>query len=432
MRKTVVFIVEKYYPTYSAVGICAGNIIQELTSTYNIIVIAKKNLNEEDLIKCNNHYIVTYSTLDNNIRNYVDEKLKISIGYKRNLYVFLKNIVRGFGYLMAIVKKENVKKQDVRAIYCKLEGLQDNIIAIIPTCLPIESIIASINYKNNKSGQTKVIPLLFDKFTENRTLHRTEINKTKKFSKHLSIEKAIIEQCDKLMYVESWEEHINKYFGEYKGKFIQIEHPLIKGINANNTVQYDPKKINIVYTGALYKKLRSPLRVLEVLENLMAKNDRILVHFYITGDCDSIILEYCRKYPNNIVYHGQVKSDVAKSAIVNADVLLSIGNTDITQLPSKIFEYISTGNPIIHFYSDKEDPSIPILDRYKNALCVNNNNQDKDVEENLFEMFNKKDAKVNFDEIENIYKDATPRYTADILMNLIDNLGVECDESTSS
>lgn len=47
-------------------------------------------------------------------------------------------------------------------------------------------------------------------------------------------------------------------------------------------------------------------------------------------------------------------------------------------------------------------------------------------------MFNKKNAKVNFDEIKNIYKDATPKYTADILMNWIDNLEVECDESTSS
>ena len=432
MKKTIVFIVERYYPNYSAVGVCANNIIEELTSKYKVIVIAKRDLNLKDFIEHNQHYILTYSTKDNDVRNYTDSKIKSTRGNKRNLFVFLKNIVRGLGYVKAILKNKNINNQDIKAMYNKLIKIEGNIDAIVPTCLPIESIIASIDYKNNISVSTQIIPLLFDKFSENATLHRTERNKTKKFSRHLMDEKTIIEQCDKLIYVDSWEKHIDRYFSEYKNKFTRIEHPLIKKISTSNYSRYEPKKINIAYTGALYRKLRSPLKVLEVFENLITNDNRIVVHFYITGDCDSIILEYSSKYPNNIMYYGKVKSDVAKSAIVNADILLSIGNTDITQLPSKIFEYISTGNPIIHFYSNKEDPSIEILNRYKNALCVNNNDRDKDIGANLIEMFNKKDTKVDFDEIENIYKDATPKYTADIIMNLIENRGVEDDEGTSN
>lgn len=422
MKKTVVFIVERYYPNYSAVGVCAGNIIQELTSKYNIIVITKKQFNGENFINYNNHYIVTYSTKDNNIRNYIDEKLKITRGYKRNFYVFLKNIVRGLGYLGAILKNENIKNQDVRAIYKKLEDIQGSIDIIIPTCLPIENIIASINYKNNVSSHTKIMPLLFDKFSENSTLHRTEMNKNKKFSKHLLIEKKILEQCDKLMFVEAWREHINKYFTEHKEKFLQIEHPLIKKINVINSVQYDSKKINIVYTGVLYRKIRSPLKVLEFFENLIKKDNRIAMHFYVTGDCDFIIQEYSRRYPQNIICYGEVKSDIAKSAITNADILLSIGNTDVTQLPSKIFEYISTGNPVTHFYSEKEDPVIEILKRYKSSICVwNEDKYIENIETNILEIANNPGSKMRFDEIEDIYKDATPKYTADIIMELIDN-----------
>lgn len=422
MKKNVIFIVERYYPNYSAVGICAGNIIQELTSKYNIIVITKKQYNDNDFTNYDNHHIITYSTKNNDIRNYIDIKLKKTKGYKRKLNGVLKNAVRGLGYLEALFKTENIKNQDVRAIYKKLETIQCSVDVIIPTCLPIESIIASINYKNNVSNNTKIIPLLFDKFSENSTLHRTETNKIKKFSKHLLIEKRVFEQCDKLLYVESWKGHIEKYFSVHNQKCLQIEHPLLKEINAINSVQFDSNKINVVYTGALYRKLRSPLRMLEVFENLIITDNRIVIHFYVTGDCDSIIQDYSRKYPQNIMYYGKVKSDVAKGAIINADILVSIGNTDITQLPSKIFEYISTGNPVIHFYSRKEDPVIEILDRYKNAICVWDNDKDnKDIEANLFGLFNNQRTKIQFDEIENIYKDATPKYTADIIMDLIDN-----------
>jgi hypothetical protein len=430
MKKTIVFIVERYYPNYSAVGICANNIIEELISKYKVIVIAKRDINPKDYIEFNQHYILTYSTKDNNIRNYTDSKIISTKGNKRNIFVFLKNIVRGLGYVKAILKYKNINNQDIKAMYNKLIEIEGNIDAIVPTCLPIESIIASIDYKNNISENTQIIPLLFDKFSENSTLHRTERNKIKKFSRHLMVENTIIEQCDKFIYVDSWQMHIDRYFSEYKNKFTKIEHPLIRKIKHTNYSRYETKKLNIVYTGALYRKLRSPLRVLEVFENLIKNDNKIVLHFYITGDCDSIIQEYSRKYPNNIMYYGKVKSDVAKSAIANANILLSIGNTDITQLPSKIFEYISTGNPIIHFYSSKQDPGIEILNRYKNALCINNN--DNNIEASLIEVFNKQATKVNFHEIENLYKDATPKYTADIIVNFIENRGVEDDESTSN
>ncbi|MCR3922792.1 MAG: hypothetical protein NUK65_09810 [Firmicutes bacterium] len=432
MKKTIVFIIDNYYPNYSAVGICANNIIEELSSKYKVIVIAKRDINSKDFIEHNNHFISKYSTVDNNIRNYIDSKIKYSKGIKRKIFLLLKNIVRGKGYLNALTKHKNIKNKDIQSIIKKIIDIEEHIDVIIPTCLPIESIMASIEYKNIASENTQVIPLLFDKFSENATLHRTERNKSNKFSRHLMIEKKLIDQSDKLIYVDSWQKHIDRYFSEHKNKFIRIEHPLIKEINYSVDIKYDNKKINIIYTGALYRKLRSPIRMLEVFENLIKNDDKAILHFYITGDCDTIIQEYSKKYPNNIIYYGKVKSEIAKSAIVNADILLSIGNTDTTQLPSKIFEYISTGNQIIHFFSEKEDPAIEILNRYGSAICIDNNDKDKCVVANLMEFINKQYLKINFNEIEHIYRDATPKYTADIIMNLIEDREETRDESTSS
>ncbi|MEL7568788.1 MAG: hypothetical protein AAGU01_01490, partial [Clostridiaceae bacterium] len=382
--KNIVFIVNSYHPSYSAIGTCIHNVIGEMSSKYNIIVIAKKNENSN----VNQYYECTHiqyiNTMDNYIRNLLSERIKLAKGLKLKILKMAKFVIKGYGFISAILKRTNIKKQEVQAIYRALRKIDGEIEVIIPTCLPFESLIASVEYKKKISGETKVIPFLFDKYSVNSTLHRTENNKKRKFQRHLLIEESTFEKCDKLIFVDSWRKHLNTYFQKYSNKFIRVEHPLIKQIETNYNLSYDTNLINVVYTGALYRKLRSPLKMLEVFENLITKDNGIVMHFYVTGDCDSIIQDYSRKYPQNIIYYGKVKSDIAKSAIINGDILLSIGNTDVTQLPSKIFEYISTGNPVIHFYSKKEDPVIKILERYKNALCVWNN--DKNIEANIFGM----------------------------------------------
>lgn len=420
--KNIVFVVNSYHPNYSAIGSCIHNVIGEMSYKYNIIVIAKKNENSNlnQYYECTHiHYI---NTIDNYIRNLISDRIKLAEGLKLQILKAVKFFIRGYGFISAILKRTNIKKQEVQAIYDALKKIDGEIDVIIPTCLPFESLIASVEYKTKISGTTKVIPFLFDKYSENSTLHRTENNKKRKFRRHLLLEENTLGKCDNLIFVDSWERHLNKYFVKYSDKFIKVEHPLLKRVETNFNLSYDRNLINVVYTGALYRKIRSPLRMLELFENLITRDNRIVMHFYVTGDCDSIIKDYSSKYPQNIIYYGKVKSDVAKSAIVNADILISIGNTDITQLPSKIFEYISTGNPVIHFYSKKEDPVIEILDRYKNALCVwNDDKNEKDIEASLFEVFNNRGSKMQFNEIENVYKDATPKYTADILNNLIND-----------
>ena len=64
-----------------------------------------------------------------------------------------------------------------------------------------------------------------------------------------------------------------------------------------------------------------------------------------------------------------VSSSEATSIRNNADFLINIDNTNMTQVPSKLFEYISTGKPIINFYFNDKSPSLVYLQRY--PLCLN-------------------------------------------------------------
>ena len=54
-----------------------------------------------------------------------------------------------------------------------------------------------------------------------------------------------------------------------------------------------------------------------------------------------------------------------------ADILLNIGNTIPGMVPSKIFEYMSTGKPIISTSCIQNDPVITYLEHYGNAHVIN-------------------------------------------------------------
>ena len=50
--------------------------------------------------------------------------------------------------------------------------------------------------------------------------------------------------------------------------------------------------------------------------------------------------------------------------------LVSIGNLNTTQIPSKVIEYISTGKPVIHFCEVKNDPVKNIAKEFENLFII--------------------------------------------------------------
>ncbi|RID84738.1 hypothetical protein D1953_12800 [Peribacillus asahii] len=419
LMKNIVFIVDGYYPNFSAVGVCIYNLVQELSEKFNITIITKKSENSQKNIYYENSRIRYINTTDNYSRNKISERLKTSQGVRRRFLQMEKISLRAYGYMGALIKKSNVKQKDIEAYLHELEKLNGEIDTIIPTCLPFESVLAALEYKKKYNNKVKVVPFLFDKFSQNKTLHRTENNRKKKFKNHLLLEKRMLEECNKVLFVDSWNKHLETYFPQFDTKFFQVEHPLLKRITTMESKIFDPNRINIVYTGSLYKKLRSPLTALKLFTRIIEKDKRILLHFYINGDCSSIVNSYCELYPENIINHGSVPTGFAKAAIINADILLSIGNSDISQLPSKIFEYVSTGNPIVHFYSNLEDPVISILKQYNNSCCVSNaENLIEKNELNILELIKSSNNRIEFEEVENIYYKATPKYIANKIIEL--------------
>ena len=69
-------------------------------------------------------------------------------------------------------------------------------------------------------------------------------------------------------------------------------------------------------------------------------------------------------------YLGSRSGDALAREYEAADVLVNIGNVADNCMPSKLFEYISTGKPIINVYKLPECPTLKYMAVYPAALCI--------------------------------------------------------------
>ena len=84
----------------------------------------------------------------------------------------------------------------------------------------------------------------------------------------------------------------------------------------------------------------------------------------------------------NCRYAGVLSGEVLKRQYAETDVLVNIGNAVDNQMPSKIFEYISTGKPVVNIYKSPECPALKYLERYPLALNLFEEDVTKRPEEN--------------------------------------------------
>jgi len=414
----IIFILSGYNPDYSAVGLCVKNLIDVLEHSNEVIVISEKTLSSQiNQLDCKSKVFFVESKLQK-YKNILKQKIVGLNGIKKLAYLVALIFVKIIGYLKTHLSKINVNNDLVNKFTNKISTLIEKNDILIPVCLPFESILSSVNIKK-KSPNIRVYPILFDKFSENINLHRNKLNYRIKRRVHLWLEKSILAQCNGIFYMDSWTNHIHNYHRELnKDMLYKLEHPLIKSPAIQNTNRFFDGDISVTYAGALYKKIRSPKYIVNLFSEVHSYNSNIKLDFYSKGDCNSYLSRKSKKN-GSLNSHGEVTKKSADIAIMSSRVLLSIGNSDITQLPSKIFEYISTGKPIIHTFKDIKDPVIKILSKYRHVLLLDESSSIDDVlvKEVINFIINSKD--VSFDEIKDEYIEATPKYVADQIMDVI-------------
>lgn len=411
--KHIVFLMGYYYPYYSAVGKCLGNVVEVLEKKNRVTVICwKTKEGENDEEHHLNHDIIRISTNKLRRRELLEVQIKRSKGLE--LAIAKKKLIIHKAWKIAkiLLSKETIDKNIMREYLKALEKI-DDIDMIIPTCTPFESVVAAMEYKSSHNS-VKIIPYLFDMFSVSSTLHFFKLNRAIKMKRHLFLEKQMVIKCEKILHVPSWTKHFNDYFVNFKEKFYEVEHPLIKKMEVDTGINFDNRKINIVYTGVVDKVIRSPEYALQLFSTLFNEIDNIVLHFFVLGNAVDIIDKYKKVYPGRIINHGRVASSCAYQAMTGSTVLLSIGNTDLSQIPSKTFEYISCCKPIIHVANVKDDPVLGILNKYPLSFSITFGEESMEVQCDKIKTFlnNEISKTITYERVQAIYKDATPEYAA--------------------
>ena len=184
-------------------------------------------------------------------------------------------------------------------------------------------------------------------------------------------EKRVLEDADSIsVTVKSCLDEYARLFPgiEAKSKVIPpiLTHEPRKDRGRKN--QNGPGK-RLVYAGALYRDIRNPTYLLNILEGLFLQRPEDEVHFFgRINDCMPCFEPFHERLGKNIFLHGPVPRERALAELEAADLLINIGNDTTYQLPSKIVDYVATGRPILNIVTNEADSSSDFLKIYPSAL----------------------------------------------------------------
>ena len=180
--------------------------------------------------------------------------------------------------------------------YCKaieMTIIQNNKATIVASVNPIEAVIAAGKMKQKYSDKIRIVYYCADTLSNEKGKSGllSEKYRTKCGNKW---EKKLFSMFDKVLIMECHRKH---YYTEEYQQFIPKMHivnfPLLTKPEINIKTVKDGK-IRFVYAGTLYKELRNPSYLCEILVQLSSVMP-IEVIFIGSGDCDDILDEACQR-----------------------------------------------------------------------------------------------------------------------------------------
>lgn len=413
-ERTISIISKEFWPTSNGTVTCISNIINELKKEYNIDIFCSNPLKlRSEVIYQDNIRIFEYGSIFNIYYIYV-EKIK---NFDRAIIVskFLNHISKILYYLFGIhsINTERNWRKVWRRIINVINNNNTEYILSISMPFSNASIASMIKRKNSK---IQVGHIFFDLFADNPVLCDNDIKKNLYISR-LYEENQWLTYSDKIFITKEMFYSYEKNHKHLLEKIQIIGLPMIYKINSHNNNIDNNKKDNriiITYTGQFYLKIRNSFNLLKLIEKITTINDDL--YFQIYGgsfDIDEKIIIERKK----IIFYGNVSKNEVLVALNNADILINISNTSTTQIPSKIYEYISTGKPIINLYSIDNDLCKKILDSYPLSISIKYLELENDESIRKINTFiiQNRTKKVSFDIISKDYIENTPSYVTSII-----------------
>ncbi len=374
---------------------CIDKYIQVLKHRHSITIICPKaehNYNSIEGVE-----IRPVSDFWNDCRVTSSSFAKKTCGFKRLFWSCVLFVVRLRGYLLSFWAFPTRNRWLINAYENEIIRVSHekafNVIFSVAG-LPCAHISARKYKKDNPS--VKWLTFTYDPFSKDPDVYKHVIFKSGRKTRNKCLEESYFNAADKNFFSEELYNVAVSVLDIPPSKCLIAPYTLspIRD-NYKGNVTYD-HPLRIVYAGSLYKDIRNPQIALSVLSRI----ESIEVYFYTAGNCDGIINDFTNK---NVFLNPKLpKDDYYRVLTQESDVLLNISNASTLMSPSKLYELVSTGKPILNFYFYK-DSSYKIVEKY--PLGLNVGPEDKDVKV-ILEFLNRvKGERLSFSDILNIYPD---------------------------
>ena len=399
-RKNIVVLCGQYYPDAGAPVSCFFPYINELSKNNQVIVVCRKTssvpVSEYKGTISFRQLTVWY----NSLRYYLQDKIKA--GQNVGINTFLLNLVRVYSSLRTMFCYPTQHSWIIRKYTQTLITLEKelgSIDAIISISFPFCSHIAALNYKKSHPS-IKWITYSTDPFTLNECQYERVAFKSHKRRWAQKKEKEIYDNADANIVTNELYSMLINTFNQHKEKTIAFPYLITSILHANSSAFVSRTIINCVYAGSLYSDIRNPKVMVSIFESVGPN-----IHLTLYADGDLKIREFLKGiHSDRVEVRGLVdRKEYERIITEEADILINIGNTTTLQSPSKLLELVSTGRPIVNFYSHK-DFGYEVIERYPLGLNVPNEGFSKEQVSVLDEFCTNNNGKIlEFETIKNLY-----------------------------
>lgn len=196
-----------------------------------------------------------------------------------------------------------------------------------------------------------------------------------------SYEKKIVELSDRFIfvtkanrddYVESYNIPIEKTFIVTRG-YDDEQYKDIK--SKSNPEMINKEKINFVYAGEIFSKLRDVRPFIEALNTIKENNSEVFnkLNILFFGNIDDEEIKNRLLSVENVNVSSRIPYNEALGYMLNSEVLLLFGNKNSKQIPAKIYDYFGADGLIFVILGDENDPIKDIVSNKEKCIVVNNN-----------------------------------------------------------
>ena len=350
----------------SANGICARAVMEVLARNHGVWCLTAREPGMESRF-CENgvNYVTVRSRLTRRIR---------AVASRREGSSWQKNLLGAAAYglerlelLVSLGRWPLLSPRFARDLEAAAEDLcrREDIGCLVPVYTQIDALIAAHGVKE-RHRDILYIPWFLDSLSGGYGLRIFSPARTRRMG--LAWERKLLDTAEHILVMESSRTHHDTYSaGEgYYGRLRYVDLPLLRTrIPEPGEPLMDPASRNLVYVGTLPAGIRSPEYLLEVFRHLDGR-----YHLWFIGDDNCDLVRTAARREPRIHVLGRRDHGTALRYEAQAHILVNIGSRNPNMTPSKIFEYLSFGKPILSTVVSDRDPCRGYLQQYPLALIL--------------------------------------------------------------